>query len=80
MNHRIFERTLRSLVFRGACLFECHVILNLQAFAGSVRVGLGGFIVGVSPAPLKCISLIPCGSALGVIIVYAATVKRLASF
>ncbi|PWN86425.1 hypothetical protein FA10DRAFT_235618, partial [Acaromyces ingoldii] len=22
-NHRIFERTLRSLVFLGACLFEC---------------------------------------------------------
>ena len=24
MNHRIFERTLRPLVFRGACLFERH--------------------------------------------------------
>jgi hypothetical protein len=23
VNHRIFERILRSLVFRGACLFEC---------------------------------------------------------
>ena len=22
MNHRIFERTLRPLLFRGACLFE----------------------------------------------------------
>ncbi|PVH67537.1 hypothetical protein DL98DRAFT_443369 [Cadophora sp. DSE1049] len=24
VNHRIFERTLRPLVFRGACLFERH--------------------------------------------------------
>ena len=32
MNHRIFERTLRSLVFRGACLFECHEILNPLCF------------------------------------------------
>ena len=32
MNHRIFERTLRSLVFRGARLFECHGILNLHNF------------------------------------------------
>ena len=29
MNHRIFERTLRPLVFRGACLFERH--FNPQA-------------------------------------------------
>ena len=28
VNHWIFECTLRSLVFRGACLFECHWILN----------------------------------------------------
>ena len=32
------------------------------------------------PAPLERISLIPCGSALSVIIIYAVTVKRLASF
>jgi hypothetical protein len=24
VNHRIFERTLRPSVFRGACLFERH--------------------------------------------------------
>lgn len=28
VNHRIFERTLHSLVFRRVCLFECHEILN----------------------------------------------------
>ena len=32
MNHRIFERTLRSLVFRGARLFECREILKLDGF------------------------------------------------
>ena len=32
MNHRIFERTLRPVVFRGACLFERH--LYLQALLG----------------------------------------------
>jgi hypothetical protein len=29
VNHRIFERTLRSLVFRGACLFENHFYPSL---------------------------------------------------
>ena len=33
MNHRIFERTLRSWVFPGACLFECHESLKSQCFA-----------------------------------------------
>ena len=32
MNHRIFERTLRPLVFWGACLFERHY--NPQALLG----------------------------------------------
>src|SRR5690242_21860215 len=32
VNHRIFERTLRPLVFHGACLFERH--LYLQALLG----------------------------------------------
>lgn len=32
MNHRIFERTLRPLVFRRACLFERH--FNPQAWLG----------------------------------------------
>ena len=32
MNHRIFERTLRPLAFRGACLFERHY--TTQAWLG----------------------------------------------
>ena len=28
VNHRIFERTLRPLVFQGACLFERHFLLK----------------------------------------------------
>ncbi len=32
MNHRIFERTLRPLVFRGARPFECREYLNLLGF------------------------------------------------
>lgn len=35
MNHRIFERTLRPLAFRGACLFERH--FNPQALLGIGR-------------------------------------------
>ena len=55
MNHRIFERTLRLLVFRGARLFEYREILNpapfvkkgirawtLEAFAGpTLLFGIG---------------------------------------
>ena len=36
MNHRIFERTLRPLVFLGACLFERH--LHPQALLGVGRL------------------------------------------
>jgi hypothetical protein len=32
VNHRIFERILRSLVFRGACLFECREYSQFQSF------------------------------------------------
>ena len=32
MNHRIFERTLHPLVFRGVHPFECRDILNLLGF------------------------------------------------
>jgi hypothetical protein len=32
VNHRIFERTLRPLVFRGAHPFECRENLNLFGF------------------------------------------------
>ncbi|WP_209018548.1 hypothetical protein, partial [Endobacterium cereale] len=30
VNHQIFERTLRSLVFLGACLFEYHEIIKIN--------------------------------------------------
>ena len=43
MNHRIFERTLRSLVFRGACLFECLEVINPYRFV-RLRVGPGGLL------------------------------------
>jgi len=36
VNHRIFERTLRPLAFRGACLFERHI--NPQALLGVGRL------------------------------------------
>jgi hypothetical protein len=36
VNHRIFERTLRPLVFLRACLFERH--LNPQALLGVGRL------------------------------------------
>ena len=39
MNHRIFERTLRPSVFRGACLFERHY--TIQAW------------LGIGPSPLR---------------------------
>ncbi|ETW78288.1 hypothetical protein HETIRDRAFT_55694, partial [Heterobasidion irregulare TC 32-1] len=36
VNHRIFERTLRPLVFRRARLFECREILNPRDPCGAV--------------------------------------------
>jgi hypothetical protein len=33
------------LVFRGACLFECHEILNLSGFYELVRLGLWKLLV-----------------------------------
>ena len=55
MNHRIFERTLHSLVFRGVCLFECHVNLNTTFFVTkSVDIGLGD--CWRKSASLECIS------------------------
>ncbi|KAH8742233.1 hypothetical protein F5883DRAFT_442709 [Diaporthe sp. PMI_573] len=48
VNHRIFERTLRPLVFRRACLFERH--FNPQAL-----LGVGAPPVGI-PAELKHIN------------------------
>ena len=40
MNHRIFERTLRPMVFRRACLFERHY--TPQALLGIGRRPLNG--------------------------------------
>ena len=40
MNHRIFERTLRSLVFRGARLFECREALKLVALLSTVGLDM----------------------------------------
>ena len=51
VSHRIFERTLRPLVFRGACLFERHYNHS------SSRLVLG-FAV---PRPLKSVA-VPVGS------------------
>jgi hypothetical protein len=52
VNHRIFERTLRPLVSRGACLFERH--FTTQAWLGVGRRPLLGTrletLGGVAPA------------------------------
>ena len=42
MNHRIFERTLRPLAFRGAHPFECREILKTFFFDEKRSFGLGG--------------------------------------
>ena len=42
MNHRIFERTLRPLAFRGAHPFECREIIKNLFFCGKDFFGLGG--------------------------------------
>src|SRR5258708_37181355 len=57
VNHRIFERILRSLVFRGACLFECHLNFSQprRLFECGLDVG-DSFLQASLPAPLKCIS------------------------
>ena len=53
MNHRIFERTLRSLVFRGACPFECREVINpLQIFVLKGRLGVEG-LSAASSTPSK---------------------------
>ena len=55
MNHRIFERTLRSLVFRGARLFECRETLKLDALVSSAWL-LDSAVSLSGTAGLKCIS------------------------
>ena len=47
MNHRIFERTLRPLVFWRACLFERH--FNPQA--PGLVLGIGVPLSGAQPMP-----------------------------
>ncbi|KAE9362521.1 hypothetical protein N431DRAFT_358623 [Stipitochalara longipes BDJ] len=51
VNHRIFERTLRPLVFRGACLFERHY----NHSSSRLVLGLTSDQVGI-PAELKHIN------------------------
>jgi len=53
VNHRIFERTLRLLVFREACLFECHETSILHGLVTGLDLDLG---VCRSPARLKDVS------------------------
>ncbi|KUJ06145.1 hypothetical protein LY89DRAFT_603779 [Mollisia scopiformis] len=48
VNHRIFERTLRPVVFRRACLFERHYNHSSLAWLTSDQVGI--------PAELKHIN------------------------
>lgn len=43
MNHRIFERTLRPLAFRGAHPFECREILKTLFYLKDF--GLGGLML-----------------------------------
>ena len=52
VSHRIFERILRPLVFRRACLFECHETSPHLGFC------LSGGVLGVAlpKARLKNIS------------------------
>ena len=73
MNHRIFERTLRLLVFREACLFECHLILNLKSFFVSEAWMWRLFLLAcfLESAPLKCISGNLFVVRVGVIIICA---------
>src|ERR1700761_2371839 len=53
VNHRIFERTLRPLVFRWACLFECLEIIKPVRFHRRAGLDLGA--CRFAAAPLKCI-------------------------
>ncbi|PWY61600.1 hypothetical protein BO70DRAFT_304840, partial [Aspergillus heteromorphus CBS 117.55] len=48
VNHRVFERTLRPLVFRGACLSERHCCPQARLVLTSDQVGI--------PAELKHIN------------------------
>ena len=62
MNHRIFERTLHPLAFRGVRLFECREFLHSTALP---RVGLGlwGSFAGPNfQGPLPLNALVRFGS------------------
>ena len=65
VNHRIFERTLRSMAIRRACLFECHEISHPKRFLHETAWRMGSGWV-----PLPVLNLSPqarpkCMSALG---------------
>jgi hypothetical protein len=75
VNHRIFERTLRSLVFRGACLFECHEIINLSGFFMSQeRLGLWGLLVLAISSSLNVLAKFLAKTIFGMIIIYTIEV------
>ena len=63
MNHRIFERTLRPLAFRGAHPFECREIL--KTFFLEKDFGLGGFLLVSHRSELLLNGLV--GSALPIL-------------
>jgi hypothetical protein len=64
VNHRIFERTLRPLAFRGAHPFECREILKTPSFAGK-DFGLGGLLLASPRSELLLNGLV--GSALPIL-------------
>jgi hypothetical protein len=56
VNHRIFERTLRPLVFRGAHPFECREHPQPSRFLDWEGLDFGGFPLlafSLKPAPPK---------------------------
>jgi hypothetical protein len=58
VNHRIFERTLHPLVFRGVRLFECREFLHSAVFfwKALLELGFGGFLRGpLDPLPLNAL-------------------------
>ena len=72
MNHRIFERTLRPLVFRRACLFERH--FTTQAWLG---IGRRGVSARLKVFRLSCPSLSVVDFSIRFGVRMAAAVKSL---
>nr|WP_208892306.1 hypothetical protein [Vibrio anguillarum] len=54
MNHRIFERTLRPLVFQGACLFERHFLLKHSVEQNLSLGNPNGRLIGCCHRPRFC--------------------------